>query len=236
MTTELKSRARRGFDRSEILDAAFQMFAEVGEPSFSIRKLAATVGADPMTILHHFGSKDELLRAIAEHGLHSVDMPSATDDWRNDLKAVADAYRAIAHRHPRVFPLHFRYNATGPADHISSEIVYGALQRAGLSDAQAAGLGLAFYAFVLGFALAEAEGLLRPIGPGEEAELEALDAEAYRSTRSLVPALKTLDPNAAFGDSIEVFIAGVANLATLKPRRASVHKREKATVAVPPRI
>ncbi len=236
MTTELKSRARRGFDRSEILDAAFQMFAEVGEPSFSIRKLAATVGADPMTILHHFGSKDELLRAIAEHGLHCVDMPSATEDWRSDLKAVADAYRAIAHRHPRVFPLHFRYNATGPADHISSEVVYGALQRAGLSDAQAASLGLAFYAFVLGFALAEAEGLLRPIGPGEEAELEALDAEAYKATRSLVPALKTLDPNAAFDDSIEVFIAGVAHLASLRPRRASGHKREKAAVAAPPRI
>jgi len=228
MATEPKSRARRGVDRSEILDAAFNMFAAVGEGSFSIRKLAGAVGVDPMTILHHFGSKDELLRAIAEHGLRSVELPSATSDWRQDLKAVADAYRMLAHRHPRVFPLHFRYNATGPADHISSEIVYCALRRAGLPDAEAAGLGLAFYAFVLGFALAEAEGLLRPIGRAEEAELNGLDPETYKATRNLVPALKTLDPDAAFDDSIDVFIAGVAELAKRRPRSQSAHRREKA--------
>ena len=69
------------------------------------------------------------------------------------------AYRDLAHRHPRLFHLHFRFHATGPADHASSEVVYRALRTAGLSDAEAAGLGLAFYAFILGYALAEAEGL-----------------------------------------------------------------------------
>ena len=84
-----------------------------------------------------------------------------------------------------VFHLHFRYNATGPADHISSELVYCALQRAGLADAEAAGLGLAFYAFVLGFALAEAEGLLRPLGQSEEAELEALEWDDFDLDRGM---------------------------------------------------
>ncbi|MFA5956026.1 TetR/AcrR family transcriptional regulator [Hyphomicrobium sp.] len=220
--TEAKSRARRGVERSEILQAAFDLFAEVGEISFSIRKLAGIVGVDPMTVLHHFGSKAELLRAIADHGLRSVEMPSSTPNWRNDLKAVGNAYRTLAHHHPRVFPLHFRYNATGPADHISSEIVYCALRRAGLTDSAAAGLGLAFYAFVLGFALAEAEGLLRAIGPSEEAELSALDPQTYRATQDLIPALKTLDPDAAFEDSMDVFIAGIADLAKTRPRPTPV--------------
>ena len=215
--TQLKSRARRGVEKSEILDAAFTLFASVGEQGFSIRKLAAIVGVDPMTILHHFRSKEELLRAIADHALRSVDIPAATAIWKYDLKAVANAYRMLAHRHPRVFHLHFRYNATGPADHISSEIVYCALRHAGLADTQAAGLGLAFYAFVLGFALAEAEGLLRPIGESEETELQALDSETYKSTRALIPALKTLDPDAAFDDSMNAFISGVADLATHRP-------------------
>jgi AcrR family transcriptional regulator len=220
--TEPKSRARRGVEKSEILEAAFNLFADLGEAAFSIRKVAAIVGVDPMTVLHHFGSKDELLRAIADYGLKSVEMPSATQNWGDDLKAVGKAYRMLAHHHPRVFPLHFRYNATGPADHISSEIVYCALRRAGLTDPSAAGLGLAFYSFVLGFALAEAEGLLRPIGAAEEAELNALDPEAYRATRDLIPALKTLSPDAAFDDSMDVFIAGVAHLAKLKPRHAPI--------------
>jgi AcrR family transcriptional regulator len=224
--TEPKSRARRGVEKSEILQIAFDLLADAGEAGFSIRKVAAIVGVDPMTILHHFGSKDELLRAIADHALRSVELPSLTPNWRDDLRAVGDAYRMLAHRHPRVFPLHFRYNATGPADNISSEIVYSALRRAGLTDSSAAGLGLAFYAFVLGFALAEAEGLLRPIGAVEEQELNALDPQDFCATRDLIPALKVLDPNAAFGESMDVFIAGVADLAARRPRSAPVSNRE----------
>jgi AcrR family transcriptional regulator len=207
---EQKSRARRGVEKPDILEAAFRLLSSAGEQGFSIRKLAAGIGIDPMTVLHHFGSKDELLRAVADHALRSIEMPEASANWRADLKAVAGAYRRLAHHHPRVFPLHFRYNATGPADHISSEIVYSALLRAGVANDVAASLGLAFYAFVLGFALAEAEGLLKAIGPTEERELSALDPEKYGATRTLIPALKTLDSHAAFDDSMTVFISGVA--------------------------
>jgi AcrR family transcriptional regulator len=216
----VKPRTRRKIDKQVILEAAFQLFAAEGENGFSIRKLAGSIGVDPMTILHHVRSKEELLRAIADHAVESIQMPVATSSWQDDLKAVAEAYRSLAHRHPRVFHLHFRYHATGPADHVSSEIVYCAMRRAGLSDDDAAGLALAFYAFILGFALAEAEGLIRPIGPNDEAELNALDAETYKSTRALVPALKTLDPNAAFDASMDAFISGVAEQAKRQPRSA----------------
>ena len=217
----VKPRTRRKIDKQIILEAAFELFAVEGENGFSIRKLAGSIGVDPMTILHHVRSKEELLRAIADHAVESIQMPVATSSWQDDLKAVAEAYRSLAHRHPRVFHLHFRYHATGPADHVSSEIVYCAMRRAGLSDNDAAGLALAFYAFILGFALAEAEGLIRPIGPNDEAELNALDAETYKSTRALVPALKTLDPNAAFDASMDAFISGVAELAKRQPGSAA---------------
>jgi AcrR family transcriptional regulator len=227
----VKSRARRKIDKKIILEAAFELFANEGESGFSIRKLAGALGVDPMTVLHHFRSKDELLRAIADHAVESIQMPAATASWQGDLRAVADAYRSLAHRHPRVFHLHFRYHATGPADHVSSEIVYCAMRRAGLTDRDAAGLGLAFYAFVLGFALAEAEGLLRPIGEADEAELNALDAETYKSTRALVPALKSLDPDLAFNASMEAFIEGVAELANRHPAHATARRKAGTSAA-----
>jgi AcrR family transcriptional regulator len=227
----VKPRTRRKIDKQVILEAAFQLFAAEGENGFSIRKLAGSIGVDPMTILHHVRSKEELLRAIADHAVESIQMPVATSSWQDDLKAVAEAYRSLAHRHPRVFHLHFRYHATGPADHVSSEIVYCAMRRAGLSDDDAAGLALAFYAFILGFALAEAEGLIRPIGPNDEAELNALDAETYKSTRALVPALKTLDPNAAFDASMDAFISGVAEQAKRQPRSAPGPRTQDAPAA-----
>lgn len=193
-----------------ILEAAFDLLSDEGEAGFSVRKLGSRIGVDPMTVLHHFGSRDELLRRIADRALATVELPLPTDDWRTDLRHVAEAYRDLAHRHPRIFHLHFRYHATGPADHASSEVVYRALREAGLSNADAAGLGLAFYAFILGYALAEAEGLLRPIGEEDEAELEALDPLACPATLALIPAFKDLDREAAFEASVAAFIDGVA--------------------------
>jgi len=88
--------------------------------------------------------------------------------------------------------------------------VYRALRSAGLPDAEAAGLGLAFYAFILGYALAEAEGLLQPITDEDEAELKGLDPLACPATLALIPAFKALDPDAAFDASVAAFIDGVA--------------------------
>jgi AcrR family transcriptional regulator len=205
-----RPRGRRGLDKNAILDAAFDMLSREGEVGFSVRKLGARIGVDPMTVLHHFGSKDELLRRIADRALATIELPLPSGDWRVDLRNVAAAYRNLAHRHPRIFHLHFRFHATGPADHASSEVVYRALRSTGLPDAEAAGLGLAFYAFILGYALAETEGLLRPINEDAEAELLALDRLAYPATLALIPAFKALDRDAAFDASVDAFIDGVS--------------------------
>lgn len=202
------------------------MMSRVGEVGFSVRKLGSRIGVDPMTILHHFGSKEELLRRIADRALATVELPVPSADWRADLRNVATAYRDLAHRHPRVFHLHFRFHATGPVDHASSEVVYRALRNARLPDDEAAGLGLAFYAFVLGYALAEAEGLLRPISEEDEAELRALNPLACPATIALIPAFKTLDRDAAFNASVEAFIDGVAY--RCKPRVPLKRPQNKA--------
>jgi AcrR family transcriptional regulator len=218
-----RQRGRRGLDRKVILDAAFDMLSRDGEAGFSVRKLGSRIGVDPMTVLHHFGSKDELLRRIADRALATVELPLPSSDWRADLRNVAAAYRDLAHRHPRIFHLHFRFHATGPADHASSEVVYRALRSAGLPDAETAGLGLAFYAFILGYALAEAEGLLRPISEEDEAELRALDPLACPATLALIPAFKSLDRDAAFDVSVDAFIDGVA----FRCNARSLHQRSR---------
>ncbi len=211
-TNKSKTRTRgpRKLDRDDILEAAFDMLSLTGESGFSLRKLGALAGVDPMTVLHHFKSKNELLRQIADRALGTIELPLPTDDWRQDLRGIAEAYRNLAHRHPRLFHLHFRFNATGPADHASSEVVYRAMRSTGLPDSTAAGLGLAFYAFVLGFALAETEGLLLPLNETEEAEMRALDPLGYPATQAFIPAFKTLDPDAAFDAAVTAFIDGVA--------------------------
>ncbi|MBX9683996.1 MAG: TetR/AcrR family transcriptional regulator [Hyphomicrobium sp.] len=221
-----KSKPRGTTGKDDILEAAFELYAEAGEGGFSVRKVAAKVGVDPMTVLHHFRSKNGLMRQIADRALQSVVVAPPTQDWAGDLRSVAMAYRELAHRHPRVFHLHFRYHATGPVDHESSEVVYRAMRGAGLTDKEAAGLGLAFYAFVLGFALAETEGLLRPIVEEDERELLALEGERFSATRALIPAFKALDPDHAFDAAITAFLTGL----TTPLNAAVLHVRTDETV------
>ncbi len=49
--------------RSSVLDAALQLFAEVGFERATIRAIAARAGVDPALVHHFFGTKDDLLRA-----------------------------------------------------------------------------------------------------------------------------------------------------------------------------
>lgn len=224
-----RPRGRRGLDKAEILASAVELLAEQGEIGFSVRKLGAKVGVDPMTVLHHFHSKEDLLRAIADRSLATVQFPLPTDDWQDDLRKVATAYRDLAHRYPRLFHLHFRFHATGPADHISSEIVYRAVRKTGLPDSVAAGFGVSFYALVLGLGLAESEGLLRPLRPSEEQELEALDPLACPATRALIPAFKSLDSTRAFEYAVEAFIDGIEKRCVADGGRTARRARNKTT-------
>jgi AcrR family transcriptional regulator len=50
--------------RARLLEAAVDFAIDNGIADLSLRPLASAVGVTPTTLLHHFGSKDELLEAI----------------------------------------------------------------------------------------------------------------------------------------------------------------------------
>ena len=205
-----RPRGRRGLDKNAILDAAFDMLSRDGEAGFSVRKLGVEIGVDPMTVLHHFGSKDELLRRIADRALATVELPHAQ---RGLARRPAQCRRRLpGSRPPASAPVPSALPL--PRDRARRSCVERGgvprLRSAGLIDAEAAGLGLAFYAFILGYALAEAEGLLRPISDDDEEELRALDPLDCPATLALIPAFKALDRDAAFDASVDAFIDGVS--------------------------
>lgn len=57
----------RAARRSQIVDAAIDVIAEVGFAQTSIRKIADRVGIAMSAVLYHFGTKDKLVEAIVEH-------------------------------------------------------------------------------------------------------------------------------------------------------------------------
>ena len=204
-----KSRARKGVDPAAITAAAFKLLIEEGEERFGVRPLAARLGVDPMTVLHHGGSRELLLRAAADRMMQEMPMPPPDLPWRARLLAVASAFRSLAKSYPKGFGAVTRFHATGPADYRLGEAVYGSFLDAGLPRQQAVELGLAFYALVIGFALLEVQGMLAVGSETERRELEALSPDAFPVQRSLVASFLQADADRMFALAIETFLNGL---------------------------
>jgi AcrR family transcriptional regulator len=205
------SSAARGLDRAAIVAAATAEMDEHGEAGFSLRRVAARLGRDPMAVLYHLGSRENLERAVAEALNAEVPMPDAALPWRARLAALADAYRALARRHPRAFPLLLRFWATGPSDYALAEAVYAALGEAGFGPEEAADYGCGFYAAVLGLCTGEVRGLLAPEPPPELlAEAAALPEATHPTFRRLAAAFARRDPDLLWRRTRDALLDGIA--------------------------
>jgi len=59
--------------RTEILDAAERRLAEAGPDAIRLQDLAKDVGISHPAILHHFGSREGLVRAVVERAIESLE-------------------------------------------------------------------------------------------------------------------------------------------------------------------
>lgn len=78
--------------RREILQAATEVFAREGYRGGSLREMARAIGVTAGAILHHFGSKDELLVAVLEdrdvHNRQVMNQYLERQDTVGSLRAI----------------------------------------------------------------------------------------------------------------------------------------------------
>src|SRR5688572_30471509 len=69
MMQKMKRRARRTADEAKaaILEAAARRLAERGPDALRLQEIADEAGISHPAVLHHFGSREGLLRAVVEH-------------------------------------------------------------------------------------------------------------------------------------------------------------------------
>ncbi|WP_205189868.1 TetR/AcrR family transcriptional regulator [Burkholderia sp. LMG 13014] len=203
----------RGLDKDAIVAAALALLEDVGEAAFSVRKLAQSVGCDPMSVLYHFKSKEGLSRAIANALSRSLVPVDAALPWRERLRDLARQYRALALRYPAAFALLQRHMSTGPADLAHIEAVQRSLADAGIPRAALPSVCVGWYASVIGLAAAEAGGLTRAANDVELAEMEALSDAAHPLVKAAAPLYAQLDPAAVHDTMLDVLLDGIAKQA-----------------------
>jgi len=103
---------KRGVERRRaIIDAAIELFARQGVRGTGVAAIAERAGATPSALIHHFGSKDGLVRAVLEEAdrraLARLSIPMGAEptldqafDWFiRDAEHTAAAERELAALH-----------------------------------------------------------------------------------------------------------------------------------------
>lgn len=201
----------RGLAKHEIVETAVSLMEELGEAAFSVRKLGDRVGCDPMAILYHFKNKDGMYRAMADALVAKLSPVGNDLPWQDRLRTHARDHRALALRYPNTFPLLQRFLNTGVADFPHIEMVHRALADAGVSDADAPAVCLAWYAGVIGLCTAEISGLVRPARESEVAEMEELPSAEFPVLRKLARSYLAVETETVFEIANELFIEGLCS-------------------------
>ena len=85
--------------------AALALVDADGVDALSMRRLAAALDVDPMSIYHHVPNKQALLQSVYERVLEELPVPRVTSHgWQHALRDLARRFYRLARRHPQVLP------------------------------------------------------------------------------------------------------------------------------------
>jgi len=148
---------REPLTQERIAKTSLELIDAIGLDDFSTRRLGAALGCEAMAIYNHFASKDALLDAVVDRLFREVTLPERGRGWEARVRGFASSYRALAHAHPKAFPLlatrRFRTRARNLVDRI-----VGALIEEGFSPKAAAELFRVVASYCNGAILDELSG------------------------------------------------------------------------------
>lgn len=196
-----------------ICAAGLRLVDQYGIEALGMRRLAAEMNVDPMAIYHHLPGKDAVLSGMIDLVFAELSLEVPKDaDWRARVRAFARGYRRLAQAHPHL-ALHLALNLhSGTASVLAAnEVLYEALEEAGLPLPDVANAADLIVDFVNGHALAI--GLSRAANSEDGADLSALLEEhppdAFPALRRTLRHRSNGNPEVDFEDALEMILDGI---------------------------
>jgi len=201
---------RRRLSRERIVNAALALLDREGETGFSMRKLAAELGVDPMALYHYHANRKALMQEVLSAFIAAYELPQPGADWREELRALCNSLRRLARRHPGAFRLYELYEDWIPAEHRVHEAFHATLRRAGLSGPEAVRAVRLMLTYTEAFAVDEISGWLEPFDPSDrETFVQSLSDGDYPVMKSLLDEIGRSDTDADFDFGLDVLIRGI---------------------------
>lgn len=209
-----------GLSRAAIVRKAMEMLDAHGLQKLSMRKLAAELGAAPMSLYWHVPTKDALIELCLDEVYGEFPHPEPDDDWESALRGMMHSLRHLAHKHPWWVKNIGEFNSIGPKAVAMSDAMFEPMLRAGLSLGAAAQSISTVSSFVTGYALAEVNFVARggmDSPPPDMARIADLYRDKHPNYVAMldVPEIWTLEGQFEFG--LDCVIDGIkARVAALR--------------------
>ncbi len=197
---------REPVTRDRAIRVAMTLADAGGIDSLSMRKLAAELGIEAMSLYYHVKNKSDLLDGMLDVVYSEFSTPRAGDQWRPAMRKRAESTRAVLAKHPWAITIKAR-TSPGPATLGHLDSVIGCLTAAGFSMPMAGHAMSLLDSYVQGFAQQEATLPLDPsgdIGAATEdiiAQQESM-AEAFPHLADMAAGL-ILKPGYAYGNEFD---------------------------------
>lgn len=203
-----------GLRPETIVDVALELISDHGLEWFSMRKLAAALDVNPMTIYLRFDSKDALLDAVARRGLAAMEIPAeapADAPWEDRALALATGLRAQLLGDRNLLALYATSDRMTTAVLRSVEQGLELMEEIGYRDADAvlAFRSLFWHTVGLAFVDRTPEGFPadRPGGLGET--LGGVDPTTHPTFARHLPWFTPVDGDALFTHATRSLVAGL---------------------------
>jgi AcrR family transcriptional regulator len=139
--------------RDRVLAAAVELADADGLAALSMRRLAARLGVEAMSLYYHVRNKNEVLGGILERVLSELELPLAGTPWKLALRTTALSAHAVLDRHRWAATLLMTPGVSSATRARWMESVLASLAAAGLPPGLADHAYHALDSYVVGFTL-----------------------------------------------------------------------------------
>ncbi|MFX0574468.1 TetR/AcrR family transcriptional regulator C-terminal domain-containing protein [Nocardia nepalensis] len=145
-------------NREYIAAMALEVIDEKGLDGFSMRKLGAALGADPMAAYRHFADQQDLFDGIAVVLFEELELENLPwqADWREMMRAYAHRLRSVLTRHPQAVSVFVTRPVRSAAAIDIGNRMIARLTASGFAPARALQLSRCLREFAIGHILSHA--------------------------------------------------------------------------------
>jgi AcrR family transcriptional regulator len=139
-----------------VLQAALEIADAGGFHSLSMRKVAAKLGVEAMSLYNHVANKEDIVDGLVDIVFGEIEVPSPGEgDWKAAMRRRAISTREALNRHRWAVGLMEGRMSPGPASLRNHDAVMGCLREAGFAFRAAVHALSVMDAYIYGFALQE---------------------------------------------------------------------------------